>query len=130
MESKISKGKIQLVVLFAADIILSFEIILASYFQDGHPNLISKIIRTAVAIFMMVLTYEGFRFAKWILTGMYLFGAVFLYNSQFANLDLFHKVFSMTFFFIAFYCFSAFYLQFSSSISEFLYNQSQKRKDS
>ena len=78
-----------------------------------------------LTVLLMVFTYQGSKIAKWLLTGSYLFGAVFIFQNQLMG-SVSGLMFELYVLMFGFYCFFPLYLQLSGNIGKFLDHQKSK----
>ena len=123
IEKAIRKGKNEILVLFGAALLVSLTIIIARNVLVSQGNLFAQTARTLATIVVMYFTYRGSKVAKWILTAIYVFGAVSMLYENGLSI-LFYNNFLP--YLLVFYLFFAVYLQFSKSINLFLEYQNTK----
>ena len=124
-EQAIRKGRAEIIVLFSTALTISLGIIVIYNVWEGQDNLFAQIVRTMATILAMYFTYQGSKAAKWILTALYVFGAVSIVHSNSASVFSYDNFLAYLF---AFYVFFACCLRFSNNISLFLKAQGSNLK--
>jgi hypothetical protein len=121
------KGETYIVILFGLALLLSIVIIVTFNLQIGPDNIIPQILRTLFTGLMMAITFSGFRWAKWILVAMYVFGAVTLslkiWESEY-RAEVYMNGFLFNFYLIFLY-----FILFSKPINAFLEYQEKNRSN-
>ncbi len=118
-------GKVHLLILFGLALLLSVTIIAIYNIRIGNDNIVPQILRTLFTTLMMVLTFAGFRWAKWVLVAMYTFGAVTLFLKIWES-EYRTEVYMNGFLFNSYLIF-LYFLLFSKSINAFLEYQEKKQ---
>ncbi|MFN8345108.1 MAG: hypothetical protein U0X91_08895 [Spirosomataceae bacterium] len=119
-------GKKLISILFTVALLLSVIIIVVYNIRIGHENIIPQTVRTLFSALMMLLTYQGQRWAKWILAAIYTFGAVILFT-EIGESEYKTEIYINGFLF-NFYIIFIFFLLFSKPVSAFLKYQEEKEK--